>query len=63
MTTVPDLSVASLLPLDAVDDIAKLGWEFLADTFLAFAYSSCGGVAKVGKDGIGVAEEHAQSAD
>ena len=63
VTTVPDLSVASLLPLASTDDIAKLGWEFLADAFLAFTYGGCGGVTEVGKDGIGVAEEYTQCAD
>ena len=63
VTTIPDLSVASLLPLASTDDIAKLGREFLADAFLAFTYGGCGGVTEVGKDGIGVAEEYTQCAD
>ena len=63
MTTALDLSVTSLLPLASTDDIAKLGWEFLADAFLAFAYGGGGGIPKVSEDGVGVAEVHAQSAD
>ena len=44
-------------------DFTEVGGEFLADAFLAFAYGGCGGVTEMGKDGIGIAEVHAQSAD